>query len=61
MIQRREELLDDERLTYPPATVFANAPLALEQAIAKSKINLLEEMLGLPFTKFPIEKKDKDS
>jgi len=50
------KLKEDERLTYPIANVFANAPLALIQVGLTAQIHLLEELLGLPLTKMPIKK-----
>lgn len=54
-----EELKSDERNYYSIATVFANAPLALIQFGLSTRINLLEEILGLPLSAFPL-KKDKN-
>lgn len=51
-----EELKKDERNTYATATVFANAPLALIQMSLSSKIHLLEELLEVPFSKFPLKR-----
>lgn len=48
------ELKSDERLTYEPATVFVNAPLALIQHGLLSQINILEKLLDLPLSKIPI-------
>jgi len=36
-----EELQEDERLGYPNATVFSNAPLALIQLSLKAKLDAL--------------------
>lgn len=49
-------LKSDERLYYPTATVFVNAPLALIQTQLATKINLLEQILGLPYSNFPLVK-----
>lgn len=51
------ELKADERNYYPTATVFANAPLALIQMGLTAQIHLLEKMLNLPYSKFPLKKK----
>lgn len=51
------ELKADERLYYPTATVFANAPLALIQLSLSSQINTLEWVLGLELSRFPLLKK----
>lgn len=50
-----EKLKQDERLTYPVATVFENAPLALIQFGMTSQIHLIEKMLGLPLSRFPLK------
>jgi len=42
---KAEELLADERLHYPPANVFVNAPLALIQVELTAKINILNWVL----------------
>lgn len=49
-------LKEDERLYYSTATVFANAPLALVQLELSVKINLLEQILELPRSRFPLIK-----
>lgn len=51
-----ERLKADERNYYATATVFANAPLALIQYGLSSQINLLERLLGLPISRFPLKK-----
>lgn len=40
--ERLNEIKSDERLSYPTATVFENAPLALIQLGLESRINELE-------------------
>lgn len=50
------ELKADERNYYPIATVFVNAPLALIQLGLSTRINLLEDLLNLPLSKFPLTK-----
>lgn len=54
MLDMLTELKADERNYYPTATVFANAPLALIQLGLSTKINLLEYLLNLPLSKFPL-------
>lgn len=44
--KRLSELLNDERLDYPDATVFENAPLALTQLSIKTEIRTLLWMLN---------------
>lgn len=39
------ELKSDERLSYPPADVFSNAPLALIQVELEAKVKALEWVL----------------
>lgn len=56
MLDKLNELKTDERNYYPSATVFTNAPLALIQISLSSQIHLLEGLLGLPYSKFPLEK-----
>lgn len=53
------ELKADERLTYPPAQIMINAPLALIQLDAKAHIHSLEWALGIPRSVFPLPKKRK--
>lgn len=40
-----EEVMADERLGYPTATVFENAPLAMVQLELETKRDLLREIL----------------
>lgn len=54
--EKLDELKKDERMYYPTATVFANAPLALIQCSIGAQINILENILGLPMSKFPLIK-----
>lgn len=56
LLAKLEELKDDNRNYYKTATVFSNAPLALIQMSLSSQINLLEELLELPLSKFPLVK-----
>lgn len=53
------ELKRDDRLYYPAATVSENAPLALVQCTLEATINILEEILELPKSSFPLIKKPK--
>lgn len=43
--EKLEELKKDERVNYPPANVFSNAPLALIQVELDAKIKTLEWVL----------------
>lgn len=43
--KRLAELKADERLSYPPANVFTNAPLALIQVALKNEIMALTWVL----------------
>ena len=46
IVQEKINMLkSDKRLSYPTATVFENAPLALVQNSLESKITILEEIL----------------
>ena len=49
----------DVRMTYPTAQIFSNAPLALIQCEIAGKINLLESLLGIPLSGFPLKKSAK--
>lgn len=51
-----EKLKADERLYYSSANVFSNAPLALIQTQLESQIHILEDILELPLSKFPLKK-----
>lgn len=48
--KRIEEILSDERLSYPTATVFANAPLALMQYGMEVELHTLQKVLGVECT-----------
>lgn len=50
--QRVDELLSDERVSYPTADVFINAPLALVQISLQSEIHALQRVLQVPLTNF---------
>lgn len=54
-----EKLKSDVRLTYPTATTFENAPLALHQLAEEMKIHALEWVLGLLLASFPLKLKKK--
>jgi hypothetical protein len=41
-----EEILSDERLSYPTATIVENAPLALIQLAGESKADTLKWVLA---------------
>ena len=60
LIEMLERIKQDERLTYPCAIVDINAPLALIQLVGETKIRLLEEILGLPMSKLPLEKRKEN-
>lgn len=47
---------DDRVMKYKPATVFANAPLALHQTAAEAEIRAYRRCLGLPAQTFPDRK-----
>jgi hypothetical protein len=47
IIDKIKELEQDERLSYPPADVFSNAPLALVQATIKAQLDAYYFALGL--------------
>ena len=53
---RITEIKADERLAYPTATVFVNAPLALIQMSMSTELHTLERVLELPLTQIPIKK-----
>lgn len=48
-------LKQDERLYYPRATVFENAPLSLIQLAMETQIHTLETILEIPLTTFPLK------
>jgi hypothetical protein len=43
-----EEIASDERLSYPPALVFSNAPLALIQTDLCASVEILQWVLDIP-------------
>lgn len=52
LIRTKDELLKDERLYYPTANIFINAPLALIQLQLATTINVYETILEIPLTNF---------
>lgn len=56
ILELLEKMKADERNYYPTANVFSNAPLALIQYGLSSQINMLETILNLPLSHFPIHK-----
>ena len=46
---RIENILADERIHYPTATVFENAPLALIQMSMETELRTLCWIIGKPF------------
>jgi len=52
-----DKQMADDRLTYPCATVFENAPLALEQLVLETRIHTLQWALDVPLCRFPLRKK----
>lgn len=54
LITKYNELVQDERIvSYKPANVLINAPLALIQVEGTSQIRLIEYVLGLEPIKLP--------
>lgn len=43
--QQIAEIESDERFSYPPASLFSNAPLALIQTELKTRHKMLKEIL----------------
>lgn len=54
--ERIAEIKSDDRLTYKPATIQVNAPLALIQVGMMSALNELESLIGEPRSRLPLEK-----
>lgn len=54
-----DEIKKDERLTYPSANIQINAPLALIQLEAETRIRTLEWVLEVTPSKFPLPKPRK--
>lgn len=52
-------IIADERLWYPTATVFENAPLALIQSALQTKMHTIEWVLGIPLTGIGKHRKEK--
>lgn len=59
ILGRINRIKEDERLSYPVATVFANAPLALIQVQLLSELNALENVIGMPLSNIPLKKKSR--
>lgn len=55
ILARITEIKKDERLGYPTATVFENAPLALVQITLTTELHTLERIMDLQPTKVPIK------
>lgn len=51
----------DERLYYPSANVFTNAPLAIIQIGLTTELNTLERVIGIEPSKVPLKGKPKRS
>ena len=49
---RINEILADERLSYKPADIFSNAPLALIQLSLEVELHTLQNVLGAELTNF---------
>jgi hypothetical protein len=60
ILNRIDELKQDERLTYPDANVFTNAPLAIIQIALKTELNTLERVAGLNISRFPLKSAQKN-
>ncbi len=56
---RLNELLADDRISYPAATVFANAPLALIQTAMETEVHALQRVLEVPLTNFETLRKHR--
>lgn len=61
VLDRIDIIKMDERLYYPSATIFANAPLAIIQIDLTVELNTLERMVGLEPSKMPLKGKPKKS
>ena len=55
---RINELEADERVHYPSANVFVNAPLALIQVELRTELSALYWMLGKPCPNYPQKKRN---
>ena len=49
---RINEILADERISYKPADIFSNAPLALIQLSLEVELHTLQKVLGAELTNF---------
>ena len=56
---RISEILADERMSYPTASVFVNSPLALIQFGMETELHTLQKILGLPLTNIKELRKEK--
>lgn len=52
ILSRLQSIENDERLWYPAATVFVNAPLALIQVTLATEAQTLRNVLNLPLIKY---------
>lgn len=50
--ERIDEILADERLSYPAANIQINAPLALIQLSMEVELHTLQRVLQVPLTNF---------
>lgn len=50
--QRIDEILADDRLSYPAANIQINAPLALIQLSMEVELHTLQRVLQVPLTNF---------
>lgn len=57
--ERIHEIISDERLSYPAADIFSNAPLALIQLAMETELHSLEKVLEIPLTNFHKLRKKK--
>jgi hypothetical protein len=48
--EKIQRILSDERLSYPTAVVFSNAPLALIQHAMVTELHTLQWVIGEPLT-----------
>lgn len=59
ILQRIDEILKDERLSYPTATLVVNAPLALIQYGMEIELHTLQKIIGQPLTDINALRKGK--
>jgi hypothetical protein len=60
IVTRLQEIESDERIWYPAATVFNNAPLALIQVTLETEAQTLRKVLNLPMVKYHTKIKQKN-